>query len=144
MSSSNQTSAYPSSASIQMGPVKNDTINTGLLLQRDVSSVAERSLADQRVGRNFQTPLHAGTNPPINTFTPRNTATVKQRQESAFQQRLSGQDNQPKISPQNLHNSQKPMQSESSNVYRRQSSNVIIPRPSTLSTSHSCTYNHMK
>jgi hypothetical protein len=141
-----------------MKHVKNGAINTGFLSQRDVSTVPERSLTDQRAALDLQSSSHMVTNP----FTARNTATlfsetvtVKQpfeQQESAFRRQLSGQDNigfnQSKFSSQNLLNSQashKLMQTELINGYQKQSSNVIIPRPSTLSDSYSCMYkNNMK
>jgi hypothetical protein len=141
-----------------MKHVKNGAINTGFLSQRDVSTVPERSLTDQRAALDLQSSSHMVTNP----FTARNTATlfsetvtVKQpfeQQESAFRRQLSGQDNigfnQSKFSSQNLLHSQashfqtaqKPMQTELINGYQKQSSNVIIPRPSTLSDSYSCMY----
>jgi hypothetical protein len=158
----NQTFAHLSSSAIQMKHVKNGAINTGFLSQRDVSAVAERSLTDQRAALDSPGSSHIVRNPPTNPFTARNTATlfsetvtVKQpfeQQESAFRRQLSGQDNigfnQSKFSSQNLLNSQashKLMQTELINGYQKQSSNVIIPRPSTLSDSYSCMYkNNMK
>jgi hypothetical protein len=145
-----------------MKNVKNGAINTGFLSQRDVSTIADRSLTDQRAALDLQSSSHIVTNPLTNPFTARNTATlfsetvtVKQpfeQQESAFRRQLSGQDNigfnQSKFSSQNLLHSQashfqtaqKPMQTELINGYQKQSSNVIIPRPSTLSDSYSCMY----
>jgi hypothetical protein len=159
MPSFNHISARPTPSSLQMAHVKNDSINTGFLSQRDLSSTAGRSFGDQRViSLDFESPLHVGTNSSTNTFTARNTATlfsetvtVKQPvEQSAFHRPLSGQENigvnQQKPLSQNLlisqtshyQTPQKPMHNGLMNGYQQQSSNVIIPRPSTKSDSHSC------
>jgi hypothetical protein len=147
-----------------MSHVKNDPINTGFLSQRDLSSITGRSLGDQRVGQDFQSPLQVGTISSTNTFTARNTATlfsdtvsVKQPveqlqpiQQSAFHRPLTGQENnvfnqqksssQSLLMPQTPHfqTPQKSMQNGSINGYKQQSSNVIIHRPSAMSDSYSC------
>ncbi|CAF3576456.1 unnamed protein product [Rotaria sordida] len=125
MSSINQLSVRAPSSFVQGANVKNETVNTGFLSQRNMSSSTGRSLNDQQVGFNFQNPLHVATNSTINTFTPRNTATlfqekvpVKQQQQqqqleqlqsqqqSAFHLPLTGQKdigfNQSKVSSPNL------------------------------------------
>ncbi|CAF1460710.1 unnamed protein product [Adineta steineri] len=160
--SNNYVAPHPGSTSAQMTHVKNESINNGFASKRDLSSVAERSYVNQHIGVGFQTSLHTGTNSSINTFTPRNTttlfsetATIKQspeqfqsQQESAFYRPSSGEDNftfnQEKFLSQNLPNSQtshvqtaqKTMQNGLINGYQKQSSNAIIPRPSTLSDSY--------
>ena len=124
-------------------------------------SITGRSLGDQRVGQDFQSPLQVGTISSTNTFTARNTATlfsdtasvkqpVEQLQQSAFHRPLTGQENnvfnQQKSSSQSLlipqtphfQTPQKSMQNGSINGYKQQSSNVIIHRPSTMSDSYSC------
>lgn len=167
--SSSHTSAHPSSSSGQITQIRNGANNSESLPQRDLPSNAGRSLANQRLGLDFESPLRVGTSSSTNTFTPRNTATlfsepvtvkqsVEQRQpqqESAFHRPLSGRDistsNQQKFSPQNLlispethlQTAQKSMQNGSVNGYQKQSSNVIIPRPATLADSNSCIFCHM-
>jgi hypothetical protein len=120
-----------------------------------LSTAIGRSSVDQRANLGLQNALHVGTtNPSVNTFTARNTATlfsetvtVKQptEQQSAFRRPLSGQENiashQQRSASQNLlisQTPQKPIQNGAINGYQQQSSNVIIPRPSVLSDSYSC------
>ncbi len=156
ISSFNHLSRYPISSSIQINQNKNETINTGFLPQRDLSSSTGRLSNDQRPGLGLQNALHVGT---TNTFTARNTSTLfsetvptKQlleqiplQQPSAFRRPLSGQENnsfnQSRSSSQNLLISQTPQKSVQNgliNGYQQQSSNVIMSRPSMLSDSYSC------
>ncbi|CAF4202403.1 unnamed protein product [Rotaria sp. Silwood2] len=161
MSSINQVSVRVPPSFVQMTNPKTETVNTGFLSQRNIPSSGGRSLNDQQIGFNFQSPLHVATNPPMNLFTPRNTATLflekfpvkqqslEQQQQSAFHRPLSGQKdigfNQTKNSSQNLLISQtsdfptlqKPMPNGSINGYQQQSSNVIISRQSAVSDSYS-------
>ncbi|UJR31993.1 hypothetical protein I4U23_019463 [Adineta vaga] len=123
----------------------------------------QQSFTNQRAGVAFQSPSQIVKNSTINAFTPRNSASlfseavsVKQppgqlqiQTESNYHRSLSGTDtissNQQKFSSQNLLISQtshfpvnqKPTQNGLINGYQKQSSNVIIPRPSTLTDSYS-------
>lgn len=139
ISSFNHISAYPVSASTQMAHTQNETINTKTLPQRTSSSVSGRSSVDQRAGLAVPNALHVvPTHPITNTFTARNSAPPQQhqQQQSAFRRPLPDQENnafnQLRSAPQ------KSTANGLYNGYQQQSSNVIIPRPSKLTVSDSC------
>ncbi|CAF5208185.1 unnamed protein product, partial [Rotaria magnacalcarata] len=67
------------SSSIPTAPVRNETVDTGTLLQRNLpSNAGGRSINDPQINFGIQGPLHVATNSSTNTFTPRNTAPLFQ------------------------------------------------------------------
>jgi hypothetical protein len=152
ISSFQHTPTNPRLSSVQTTHARNESNGIGFPSQREMPSIAGLSLGDQRVGLDFRTPLHVGTNVSTNAFTTRNTSTlvsesapVKQtieQQQSAFRRPLPGQENIG-FNQQKLPVSQtipKPIQNGLTNGYQQQSFNSILPTPSTLSDSYSCMY----
>ncbi|CAF4309457.1 unnamed protein product [Rotaria socialis] len=145
------------SSSIQTASVRNETVNTGILSQRNLpSNTGGRSISDQQINFGIQGPLHVATNSSTNTFAPRNTAPLFQEKipvkhqspqvQSAFHrppvgQKDTGNNNQQRgAALQNLlitqisdhQGAQKSIQNGTIHGYQQLSSNPTVPRSSDL------------